>query len=82
MKVHVLFGQRIEQYAGEYAPECIAVMSEWDLDENPEYLASEKTKADATGEFERTEVIALDVSDKAIMERLRPSTVLIAASVA
>lgn len=74
MEIFVLFAQRKEHYEGEYAPECLAVMSEWDMEENPAYMTDEKSKADATGEFERTETISLSVSDADVMSRLRPGT--------
>lgn len=81
MKVHVLFAQRREDYEGQYAPECLEVMSEWDAEDNPEYLIGKKTEADATGEFERTEIISLAVSDRDVIERLRPGSIAIAAQV-
>lgn len=82
MKLFVLFAQRTEEYQGQHAPECLAVMSEWDEDANPDYLRHEKAKADATGEFERTEVIPLDVSTEAVLRRLLPGVIAIPAVVA
>lgn len=81
MKVPVLFGQRKERYEGEYAPECLAVMSETDDSDNPDYLRDEKRKADESGEFERTEVITLVVSWNDVMARLRPAQQPISAAV-
>ena len=44
MKVHVLFAQRIQRYKGQYGLEALAVMTEYDYDENPSYLMEKKRK--------------------------------------
>lgn len=36
MKLHVIFGQRIGRYEGQYAPEVIDCWDEYMVDENPE----------------------------------------------
>ena len=81
MILHILMGQRKESYPGEYAPEALAVMTEYGQDENPEYMAEEKKKYRDSGEFESIAVIDFDTSDKAIMAVLRPSSKAIAAVV-
>ncbi len=81
MKIHVLMGQRIESYPGQYAPEAIACMDEYGHSDNPEWLDGKKAEADATGEFERTEIVTLEVPLDAIMRLLRPTQQIIAAVV-
>lgn len=73
MKLFVIYAQRKERYAGEYAPEVLAAIDEVGNDENPDYLISEKAKAVATGEFESVVLIPFEVNGAQIMARLRPS---------
>lgn len=72
MKVHVLYAQRKERYQGEYAPEVLAAIDENGQSDNPEYMTGEKSKAEATGEFENVVVVTLEVNGAKIMEMLRP----------
>lgn len=72
MLIHVLFAQRKEAYEGEYAPEALAVMTDNDHSCNPEYLHTEKEKADESQEFENTVILGISVSDAAVMQALRP----------
>lgn len=81
MKIFILMGQRKENYPGEYAPEALACMDEVGQDDNPDYLEGEKAKADASGDFERTEIIALQADSRAIMKILRPAEQVVDASV-
>lgn len=81
MDLYVLFAQRKETHPGEYGPEALACMTEYEYDDNPEYLDGEKTKADEGGDFERSEIIRLSVDQKAIMRILRPAAVSIPAAV-
>lgn len=74
MTILVLFGQRKEQYPGQYAPEVIAAVSEFNNEDNPDYMISEKARSDNEGEFESTEVIQIEVDTNTIMSRLRPHT--------
>lgn len=41
MKIHVLFGQRKENYTGEYGPEVLLAWDEFLVDENPDRFADE-----------------------------------------
>lgn len=81
MKVHVLFAQRKERYLGECAPKCLAVMSEQENYDNPDFLPRKKLEFDRTNEFERTEIIGLDVSTDVVMSRLRPHAIVLPAAV-
>lgn len=74
MELYILFGQRKERYPGEYGLESLACMTSYDNDGNPDYLPEEKAKYDKSGEFERTEIITLNVQESAILDILRPST--------
>ena len=38
MDLYIIFGQRKESYEGEHAPEALDIITEWDLEGNPEWL--------------------------------------------
>lgn len=81
MKLHVLFGQRKERYTGEYAPEALACMSEYDHDDNPEYLAGEQANADASAEFRSTAVVTFEFSREQLERILNPVPAVLTAAV-
>lgn len=81
MKLHILYAQRKERYPGEYTPEVLAAIDENGHSDNPDYLAHEKAKADATGEFENAVVVTLEVNGAKIMEMLRPSACVLKAEI-
>lgn len=81
MRLHVLYAQRKESFPGEYAPEVLAAIDENGQSDNPEYVAGEKSKAVATGEFESVVVVTLEVNGEKIMEMLRPSRPVLAAEI-
>ena len=53
MKLYILFGQLIERYPGEYAPEALECMDEYGMEENPEYLDDKMKEFSKTEEFEK-----------------------------
>lgn len=73
MDIIVLMAQRKENYPGEYAPEALACMAEYDHSDNPEYLDKKKAEAVASDEFENVEFVRLAVDGKSIMRILRPT---------
>lgn len=73
MKLYILFGQRIERYPGEYAPEALEVMDEYGMEENPEYLDDKMQEFSKTEEFESLAIVPLAVDQSSIMNLLRPS---------
>lgn len=81
MKLHILFGQRKENCPGEYAPEALACSTEYDFDDNPDYLSSELVKQTATGEFESVRIVDLEINGAKLMEILRPSAVTLLADI-
>jgi len=74
MKILVLFGQRVENYPGEYAPEALACIAEIHHQDNPEYLEEEHKKLIASGEFSALMVVAIDVDGAALHATLSPQT--------
>ncbi len=73
MDLMILMAQRKESYPGEYGPEALACMTEYDDSDNPDYLAEKKAEAIASGDFENVELIRISVDGKAIERILRPA---------
>lgn len=70
MKIITLWGQRIEQYKGQYAPELLAAIDEIGNDENPEYLNQEESNANKFGEFSVIRRIIIQIPQKDFEEQL------------
>lgn len=70
MKIYVIFAQRKCRYSGEYAPEALDVISEFGMDENPDYLENKKDEYIRSKEFVSVAIIPINVSDKDIDQRL------------
>jgi len=81
MKVYVIFGQRKCRYQGEYDVEALAVASEADFDENPDYLRGELKKYQDCQEFEGLAMVALEVPRASILQALFPASKPIEAKV-
>lgn len=62
MKLKILFGQRQERYPGEYAPEIIAAMTEYEHEGNLNYLHAQQTEAESSGEFVQIRLVDVSVS--------------------
>lgn len=73
MKVMVLFAQRKEAYAGQYAPEALNCITESDHADNPEFITEAKAQAIASGEFEAVVIVTLNVYGPRIDALLNPS---------
>jgi len=83
MQIHLIIAQRKESYKGQYAPEVLDAIDEYGNDENAgEWLAKKldeyRNPDRANSEFEAVEVVTVEVSTKAILERLRPTGVIAA----
>lgn len=63
MWLHILFGQRMQRYDGEYAPEPLECWSEFEVEENYEGFreAVEKHRKKLDGEFENMQVFKVRV---------------------
>lgn len=72
MKLFVLFAQRKERYPGEFAPEAMAVMDEFGMDEIPEYMDQKIAEAKKNDDLESVVLIPMEVDRDAIMALLRP----------
>ena len=72
MILHVLIGQRKEQYEGQYALEALAAIDEFGNDDNPAYMIGEEEKARKGEEFDALAVVSIQVSSEAIRRILYP----------
>ena len=72
MDLYILFGQRVERYAGEYSPEPLLCWSEYDVDENEDGFekACEEERAKHGKEFAAFQVIKVAVSQSKIRQLL------------
>lgn len=74
MDLHILFAQRKQRYAGEYGPEALASMTEYEYSDNPDYLPLQQAEYEKSGEFERLQIITLKTDEEAILQRLFPES--------
>lgn len=72
MLLHVLFGQRKEAYEGEYAPEALNVMTEYDYAENPQWLLDKLDRESKEKHWESVKIVKIEISLKELMEAVRP----------
>ena len=61
MKLFVLIGQRKCRYESEYAPEALAVMDQFGMDDNPDYMDIEYKKYQKSDEFSELAVIPIKI---------------------
>ena len=64
MKLKVIFGQRIERYEGQYAPEALEIMTEYDYSDNPEWLHNKLKEYTSLEEFYSVEIVDIEIDDK------------------
>ena len=77
MKLDILFAQRKCSYPGEYAPEALQVVTEFDYGENPDFIEGKLEDAKADSEFISASIIEVTLDDaayKAIFDRLNGCT--------
>ena len=70
MKIITLWGQRIERYKGEYAPELLAAIDEFGNDDYPQYLDDEESNANKNNEFSVVRRIVIQIPQKDFEEQL------------
>lgn len=77
MILHIIFGQRVCRYEGEYAPEALDIADEFTMDENPEWLASKLAAHKANTDFDSVEVVLVKIPDSAITDALYPKPITV-----
>ena len=78
--IRVLIGYRAGSYPGEHGPEALAVMDEYGIELNPEYLQQQAAEAQAGQEFEALGFIDLGLDMDGIRHRLYPEAIPMEAS--
>ncbi len=66
MEIIIVIAQRKCQYPGEYGPECIACMSEYEYKDNPEFITNAVKENRENGEFDTVEIMRVYVDKKEI----------------
>jgi hypothetical protein len=61
MKIIMVWGQRKNEYAGQYAPELLTAIDEVGDEHNPDFINSEYKKAVFGGEFDAVRIIITQV---------------------
>jgi hypothetical protein len=74
MEILVLIAQRKCQYPGQYAPEALAVISECDHSDNPDYMRKELADAKADSDLDAVAVVSIKVDSDAIDAILFPES--------
>ncbi|WP_019022994.1 MULTISPECIES: hypothetical protein [unclassified Thioalkalivibrio] len=82
MKIYVLLAQRKESYEGEYGPEALGAMTEYEYDINPEFLEERRNEYSRNREFSAVRIVALDIPEGEVERRLMPEATPIQARVA
>ena len=73
MEIIIFMAQRKCKYAGEFGPECLACMSEYEYSDNPEFIENAVTENRASEYFDAVEIVRLSVDDKAVDAALFPN---------
>lgn len=81
MEIIMVIAQRKCAYAGQYGPECLACMTEYEYSDNPEHIEDALANGIESGEFSSVQQIALTVETAAIDAALFPNRTPIAATV-
>lgn len=81
MDLLVVMGQRLARYEGEYGIEALAVMSEAEQSDNPQYLQDVLNRNKESGEFAAVSVLRLRVPESDVRAALFPEERIIEATV-
>jgi hypothetical protein len=73
MILKVIFVQRQERYEGQYAPEAMECMTEFDYEENPEYLDDKLKEYQRNDNFVAANIVDINVNENKILDILFPS---------
>ena len=81
MELYVIFAQRKERYEGEHGLEALAVASEYDYDQNPEYINDTLAQNKAEADFVSVALVKLFVPEGDVRAVLSPENKLVHAKV-
>lgn len=66
--LYIVFAQYRESYPDEYAPEAVAVISEFAHEENPDWIEEELKKAKANPDVVAAQIFEVDLGGRAAAE--------------
>ena len=69
MKLYILFGHRKERYEGEFAPEALEIMDEYNCDDNPSWLSEKLKEYEQSGDFDLLKIMTVHINTQTF-ERL------------
>jgi hypothetical protein len=74
MRLYVLFAQRRESYSGEFLPEALESVTEFQIDENPDLLPGllHEHQAKLGNEIEAINWVSLEVDASAVKAKIIP----------
>jgi hypothetical protein len=64
MIIYILFAQRREAYPGQYAPEALATMNEFDYEENGQWLHTKLEECEKSDEYVALKILGVDVGSQ------------------
>jgi hypothetical protein len=73
--IHLLVGQRVCSYPGEYGPEIIASADYFTMDLSPDYLDEEEDKARQTHQFSALARMEVEIPFEAVEQALNPAKI-------
>lgn len=76
MILKVIFVQREERYQGQYGPEAMECMTEFDYEDNPEYLNNKLKEFQKNKEYDdivAANIVDIKVDENKILDILFPS---------
>lgn len=81
MIVKILFGQMQNTYPDEYAPEALAIISEYDDNDNSEYMEKEYEKYASSKDYIKLAIVDVEINDEKLDKILSPETVKISGKI-
>ena len=72
MRMHIIFGHRVESYEGEFNPEPLDIFPDVTVSEAPELIQEALDKHRELGEFKVVEMVVVEVDGDKLMGILYP----------
>jgi hypothetical protein len=72
MELHILWGQRICDYDGQYAPEALEIADQLTMDDNPEWFSGKMDEYIRSNDFDSVQAMKIKIKDSDIDNCLYP----------
>lgn len=76
MKLYVIFGQRKENYEGQYAPEALEVINEYANDDNPTWLGDKFREIQKQEDMKSVKIVTVVINNKNLSDIMNPKNEL------